>query len=82
MALWLARCRLISQAEELHWLTDKRERIHMPYFHVHIKPKSGPIHGEWELDLTQDALVERFVRPYREGSHVGFNGKWVLDRRR
>ena len=50
----------------------------MPYFHVHIKPKSGPIHGEWELDLTQDALVERFVRPYREGSHVGFNGKWVL----
>ncbi len=49
----------------------------MAYFHVHVTSKSNPKHGEWELDLTHDALLARFVQPYREGSYIGIGGKWI-----
>ena len=50
----------------------------MPYFHVQIIPKSNPKLEEWEFDLARDALLKRFVQPYRDAAHVGISGKWIL----
>lgn len=50
----------------------------MPYFHVQIIPKSNPKLEEWEFDLARDALLKRFVQPYRDATHVGISGKWIL----
>lgn len=50
----------------------------MPYFHVQIIPKSNPKLEEWGFDLVRDALLKRFVQPYRDATHVGISGKWIL----
>ena len=50
----------------------------MPYFHVQIIRKSKPKIEAWEVDLTRDALLKRFVQPYRDGTHVGIRGEWFL----
>ena len=49
----------------------------MTYFHVRITPKAEPSRPEVELDISQEQLVQRFVRPYKMGQPIVITGRIV-----
>ena len=50
-------------------------RIAMPYFHVRVTQRSMRSHDAVELDLSEEDLMRRFVRPYREGRGIAAAGR-------
>lgn len=48
----------------------------VPYFHVNITLEADS-EGEWEFDLSEDALRRRFVTPYDAGDSIQIGGKWI-----
>ena len=50
----------------------------MPYFHVNITLEAdSESEGEWEFDLSEDTLRQRFVTPYDAGDSIQIGGKWI-----
>jgi predicted nucleotide-binding protein len=47
------------------------------YYHVRITQKSNSAHDETKLDLTEEQLRERFLRPYELGKPIIVNGKSI-----
>jgi hypothetical protein len=45
------------------------------YYHVRITTKSDRGNDEVKLDLSKEQLIERFVRPYENGTTIIVNGK-------
>ena len=39
----------------------------MTYYHVRVSPKSDPAQNEFEFDLSEQELMDRFVHPYSKG---------------
>lgn len=48
----------------------------MPY-HVRITPRSDRSHDEIKLDLTEEQLRERFLRPYWAGNSITIGGRSI-----
>ncbi len=48
----------------------------LPY-HVRITQKSGSSSDETKLDLNEDQLEKRFLRPYKEGRPIVIGGKTI-----
>lgn len=47
------------------------------YYHVRITLKSDSRFDEIKLDLTEDALIERFIKPYESGLPIISGGKTI-----
>ena len=47
------------------------------YYHVRITTKSNPSQTEVELDINSQALLDRFVAPYKEGRPIVINGRVI-----
>jgi predicted nucleotide-binding protein len=48
----------------------------MPY-HVRVTPKSDRSHDEIRLDLSEESLHERILRPYSEGRSIVIGGRTI-----
>lgn len=49
----------------------------MPY-HVRITQKSSIDEDEIKLDLTEELIIRRFVKPYEKGTHIIISGKTIV----
>jgi len=47
------------------------------YFHVRITQKSNKRHDETKLDLSEEQLIERVIKPYESDEPIIINGKTI-----
>ena len=47
------------------------------YFHVRISQKSKKTHDETKVDLSEEELNERYIKPYKQGLPIIINGKTI-----
>lgn len=47
------------------------------YYHVRISTKSNKSYDETKVDLTEEQLYERFLKPYESGLPIIINGKTI-----
>ena len=49
----------------------------MDFYHVRITQRSNKSHDETKVDLTEDELRSRFLKPYEKGEPIIINGKTI-----
>ncbi len=47
------------------------------YYHIRISTKSNKTHDETKVDLSEEQLLERFIKPYELGNSIIINGKTI-----